>query len=109
MSKQDIRSSHEDQPHGGNEGALDIFGGAVGLVDWAIDALISAVSGIRRRQADGPGCRGRGERPLQVIRAMSMVNDHVLRDVGLDRAAIAAIVELSADDIDGCRLDRSAA
>ena len=35
-----------------------------------------------------------------------MVNDHMLRDVGLDRSALGAISELSAEEIHGWRMER---
>lgn len=79
------------------------------MVDLQIEGLVSAASWIGRAM----GRKGRAEknrqRALPVIRAMSMVSEHVLRDVGLDRAAIGAISELSAEEINGCRVERQVA
>lgn len=81
----------------------------VQMVDLLIEGLAAAASWIGR--AMGPKARaGKGrQRSLQAIRAMSMVSEHVLRDVGLDRAAIGAISELSAEEIHGCRVERQVA
>lgn len=79
------------------------------MIDLPIEVLVAAVSWAgralarRRRQSEA-----RRARPLQVISALSMVDDHLLRDVGLDRSAIAAVGVLSAEEIGGCRIDREA-
>jgi hypothetical protein len=81
----------------------------VQMFDLLIEGLAAAASWIGR--AMGPKAHaGKGrQRSLQAIRAMSMVSEHVLRDVGLDRAAIGAISELSAEEIHGCRVERQVA
>lgn len=109
MYEQDMHKGDGREAGGKVGSVLTVLYGVVGLVDLALEVLVAAAASIRRNRA-GPQCRHRrNERPLLVVGAMTMVSDHVLRDVGLDRATIAAITELSVDDIDGCRLDRAAA
>ena len=84
----------------------DAFKEVLQMVDLPIEGLVVALSCAGRalaRRLRRPKPR---QRPLQVIRAMSMVNDHVLRDVGLDRSALGAISEMSAEEIHGCRMER---
>ena len=76
------------------------------MIDLPIEGLVVALSWAGKSTASRLRRPKRGERPLQVIGAMSLVNDHVLRDVGLDRSTIGAISELSAEEIHGCRLER---
>jgi hypothetical protein len=86
----------------------DTFNEVLQMIDLPIEGLVVALSWAGKSMASRlrrPKC---GERPLQVIGAMSLVNDHVLRDVGLDRSTIGAISELSAEEIHGCRLEPEA-
>ncbi len=87
----------------------DAFQEVLEMVDLPIEGLVLVVSWVGRVLAGTPRPRKRTERPLQVIRAMSMVNDHVMRDVGLDRSAIGAISELSVEEVHGCRVERQVA
>jgi len=84
----------------------DAFKEVLEMVDLPIEGLVLVLSWVGRVMAGTPRPRKRRERPLQVIRAMSMVNDHVMRDVGLDRSAIGAISELSVEEVHGCRVER---
>jgi len=86
----------------------DAFKEILQMVDLPIEGLVVALSWAGKAVAGKLRRPKRKERPLQVIRAMSMVNDHVLRDVGLDRTKLGAISELSAEEIHGCRLEREA-
>lgn len=84
----------------------DAFKEAVQMVDLLLEGLVVVLSWIGKGFAKVSRCRKCKERPLQVIRAMSMVSDHVLRDVGLDRPKMGAIGELSTEAIHGCRTER---
>ena len=84
----------------------DAFKEILEMVDLPIEGLVVALSWIGRTFSRKSRAGKGRQRPLQVIRAMSMVSDHVLRDVGLDRSAIGAISELSAKEVDGCRTER---
>ena len=84
----------------------DAFKEVLQMVDLPIEGLVVALSWAGKVVVGRLRRRKRRERPLQVIRAMSMVNDHVLRDVGLDRSALSVISELSAEEIRGCRAER---
>ena len=84
----------------------DAFKEILQMIDLPIEGLVVALSWAGKSTASRLRRPKRGERPLQVIGAMSLVNDHVLRDVGLDRSTIGAISELSAEEIHGCRLER---
>ena len=99
----------QNYPRGNRDLTPTIFTVALEFVDLALECLIVATVWVYRTGTRAIGRRQRGRRPLQVIQAMSMVNDHVLRDVGLDRAAIAAVGELSVEEIDGCRFERAIA
>ncbi len=84
----------------------DAFKEVLQMIDLPIEGLVMMLSWIGKA-ISGKLRRGkRRERPLQVIRAMSMVNDHVLRDVGLNRSAISAISELSAEGLYVSRMER---
>jgi len=78
------------------------------MVDLPIEGLVVTLSWVGKAISGKWRRPKRRERPLQVVRAMSMVNDHVLRDVGLDRSALGAIGELSAEEVHGCRMEREA-
>lgn len=84
----------------------DAFKEVLQMVDLLIEGVVVTLSWLGNAVARLRHCRKCKERPLQIIRAMSMVNDHVLRDVGLDRSAIGAISELSTEAIHGCRTER---
>ncbi len=84
----------------------DAFKEVLQMVDLPIEGLVVALSWAGKAVAGRLRRRKRKERPLQVIRALSMVNDHMLRDVGLDRSALGAISELSAEEIHGWRMER---
>ena len=84
----------------------DAFKEVLQMIDLLIEGVVVALSWVGKSFVKLRNCRTCKERPLQVIRAMSMVNDHVLRDVGLDRSAMGAISELSTEDIHGCRTER---
>lgn len=84
----------------------DAFKEVLQMVDLPIEGLVLALSWVGRRLAGKRRRSARKKHPLQVVHAMSMVNDHVLRDVGLDRAALGTVTEMSAEEIDGCRLER---
>jgi hypothetical protein len=86
----------------------DAFKEVLQMVDLPIEGLVVALSWVGKAISGKLRRSKRRERPLQVIRAMSMVNDHVLRDVGLDRSAISAISELSAEGIHVSRMEREA-
>ena len=86
----------------------DAFKEVLQMVDLLIEGLVVALSWLGKTVAGKLRPSKRKKRPLQVMRAMSMVNDHVLRDVGLDRAQLGVISELSAEEIRGCRLEREA-
>ena len=95
--------------HAGNAAQTyvrDTFKEVLQMVDLPIEGLVVALSWAGKAVAGKLRRKKRRERPLQVIRAMSMVNDHVLRDVGLDRSSIGAISKLSAEEIHGCRMER---
>jgi hypothetical protein len=87
----------------------DAFKELFEMIDLPIEGLVEALSWAGKAIARGARRKTRKPRPLQVVRAMSMVSDHVLRDVGLDRSAIGAISELSTEEIHGYRVDREAA
>lgn len=84
----------------------DTFKEALQMIDFLIEGVVVALSWLGNAVARLRHCRKCKERPLQIIRAMSMVNDHVLRDVGLDRSTVGAISELSTEGIHGCRTER---
>ena len=86
----------------------DAFKEVLQMVDLPIEGMVVALSWLGKTVAGKLRRSRRKKRPLQVIRAMSMVNDHVLRDVGLDRAQLGVISELSDEEIRGCRLEREA-
>lgn len=86
----------------------DAFKEVLQMVDLIIEGLVVVLSWIGKTVAGGLRPSKPRKRPLQVVCAMSMVNDHVLRDVGLDRAQLGVINELSAEEIRGCRLEREA-
>jgi hypothetical protein len=86
----------------------DAFKEVLQMVDLLIESLVVALSWIGKSVAGRLRPSKPRKRPLQVVCAMSMVNDHVLRDVGLDRAQLGVINELSAEEIRGCRLEREA-
>ncbi len=84
----------------------DAFKEVLQMVDLLIEGLVVTLSRLGKTVAGRLRSSKRKQRPLQVIRAMSMVNDHVLRDVGLDRAQLGVISELSAEEIRGCCMGR---
>ena len=84
----------------------DTFKDVLQMVDLPIEGLVVALSWVGKAISGKLRHGKRRERPLQVIRAMSMVNDHVLRDVGLNRSAISAINELSAEGLQVSRMER---
>ena len=84
----------------------DAFKEVLQMIDLLIEGVVVALSWVGRGFTKLWRCRTCKERPLQVMRAMSMVNDHVLRDVGLDRSAIGTISELSTEEIHGYRTER---
>ena len=84
----------------------DAFKEIVQMVDLLLEGLVVVLSWFGKAIAKLSHCRKCKERPLQVIRAMSMVNDHVLRDVGFDRSAMGGMSELSTEAIHGCRAER---
>lgn len=86
----------------------DAFKEVLQMVDLPIEGLVAVLSWAGKSMAARLRRPKRRERPLRVIGAMSLVNDHVLRDVGLDRSTLGAISELSAEEIHGCRLEREA-
>lgn len=84
----------------------DAFKEILEMIDLPIEGLVVAMSWVGRAVAKRRCAKKSKTQALQVIRAMSMVSDHVMRDVGLDRPAIGAISELSAEDVHGCRVER---
>jgi hypothetical protein len=76
------------------------------MVDLTIESFALALWGAGKAVAGKVRRPKTKERPLQVVRAMTMVNDHVWRDVGLDRSAVGVISELSTEEIRGCRMER---
>ena len=84
----------------------DAFKEVLQMVDLLIEDAVVALSWVGKAVVRLSRCRKCKERPLQVMRAMSMVNDHVLRDVGLDRSMVGAISELSTEGIHGCRTEK---
>lgn len=76
------------------------------MVDLLLEGLVVGLSWVVGAITGPRRPRKSRARRLQVIGAMSMVNDHVLRDLGLDRPAVGAISELSIEEIDGCRVER---
>ncbi|HEX9769140.1 MAG TPA: hypothetical protein VGA50_08190 [Kiloniellales bacterium] len=84
----------------------DAFRELLEMIDLPIEGMVVALSWAGLAIARTVRPRRRKQRPLQVIGAMTMVNDHVLRDVGLDRSAIGSISELSVEEIHGCRVER---
>lgn len=84
----------------------DAFKEILEMVDLLLEGSVVALSWVGRAVARISRSKQCRQRPLQVIRAMSMVSDHVMRDVGLDRSAIGAISELSVEDVHGCRVER---
>ena len=84
----------------------DAFKEILEMIDLPIEGLVVALSWVGRAVARKRSAKKRKAQSLQVIRAMSMVSDHVMRDVGLDRSAIGAISELSVEDVHGCRVER---
>lgn len=71
----------------------------VQMIDFMIESLVSALSWAGRVAASRR--RARRARPLQALHALSLVDSHVLRDVGLDRPAVGAMGTLSAAVDDG--------
>ena len=88
------------------EQVTSVAADALWLVDLLLEGLVSAATWIGKAINKARPRRRRSDRPLQVIGAMTMVHDHVLRDVGRERAAIGAIGVLSVEEIDGCRAER---
>ncbi len=84
----------------------DAFKEVLQMIDLPIEGLVVTLSWIGKAISGKLRRSKRRERPLQVFRAMSMVNDHVLRDVGLNRSAISAISELSAEGLQVSRMER---
>ena len=84
----------------------DAFKETLQMVDLLLEGFVVALSWVGKGFVKLSRCRKCKERPLQIMRAMSMVNDHVLRDVGLDRSMVGAISELSTEGIHGCRTER---
>ena len=76
------------------------------MVDMMIELLVVSFSWLGKALAGLLPRPKRRERPLQVIGAMSMVNDHVLRDVGLDRSTLGPVSMMSAEEIHGYRTER---
>ena len=99
----------QNKSRGSRDFALTLFTEVPRIVDLALEGLVVETACMYRTCTGATGRRQRRRRPLQVIHAMSMVDDHVLRDVGLDRCAIAAAGELSMEDIEGCRFERASA
>ncbi len=87
----------------------DAFKEILEMIDLPIEGLVVALSWVGGAVTRRSRAKKSRKRPLQVIRAMSMVSDHVMRDVGLDRPAIGAISELSAEEVHGCRVERQVA
>jgi len=95
--------------HAGNAAQVylrDAFKEILEMIDLPIEGLVVALSWVGRTVARRSRAKKSKKRPLQVIGAMSMISDHVMRDVGLDRPAIGAISELSAEEVHGCRVER---
>ena len=69
------------------------------MIDLLLGGLVVAPSWFGKSVAGKQHPFKCKKRPLQVISAMSMINDHVLRDIGLYRAQLGVVSELSDQEI----------
>ena len=84
------------------EKMADSLNEVVQMIDFMIESLVSALSwagrlaASRRHNRMRRMRRARRARPLQALHALSLVDNHLLRDVGLDRPAVGAIGAMGA-------------
>ncbi|WP_193369320.1 hypothetical protein [Pelagibius marinus] len=69
------------------------------MVDLLMEGLVIAPSRLGKAVAGKLHPSKRKKRALEVIAAMSMINDHTLRDIGLYRAQLGVVSELSDQEI----------
>jgi len=69
------------------------------MVDLLMKSLVAAPSRLRKNAAGKQRPPKRKKRSLEDVGAMSMISDHVLRDIGLYRAQRGVVSELSDEEI----------